>query len=147
MLEKLFKFQIDNNIELEYMFKGSKIVVLDTDFVNLKEPLSFSCIDQLMKVILRLKDNLYLSKDYENVFFLNSVCTEKKSDNDEVVDNVIPFPQKEWSQIKLAPSDPHELARACLCVNNIHKPHTEQSEEYKKLHAKGFVSYRTYMEE
>jgi hypothetical protein len=77
MLEKLFKFQIDNNIELEYMFKGSKIVILDTDFVKLNEPLSFSCIDQLMKVVIRLKENLKLSKDYDNVFFLNSVVLKK----------------------------------------------------------------------
>ena len=57
MLERLFQFQIDNNIELEYSFQGTKIILLGTSFISISKPVSFNNLDELERFILELRDS------------------------------------------------------------------------------------------
>lgn len=147
MLEELVKFQLNNNIELEYYFKGTHIIVTNLNFAELNAPMCFDLfpLDNLKETILSMKENLTLSNDYDNVVPLNAQFKNITEELDEIPDNVIFFPNKK-PQIQLTKSDPNELARAVLCINNIGKPVHEQDENYKKLHKYGICSYYGYKE-
>jgi hypothetical protein len=142
MLDRLFKYQKDNDIELEYFFRGSRIVVTNTSFAELDENVEFSDIESLELYVDDLRKSISFSGD-TNVLFLNKKNIKIKDKDVEA--DVLPFKRKEVGFV-LEKSNPDELARAVLCVNNIYKPIHAQSQEYKDLHKEGIVSYKNYKE-
>ena len=145
MLERLFQFQIDNNIELEYSFQGTKIILLGTSFISISKPVSFNNLDELERFILELRDSYNASLNNSNVIFLGRGFEEKEIKEESSMAEIIQFPNIK-PKYKLAESDPDELSRAVLCINNLYKAHSEQDDEYKKLHDQGIASFKSYKE-
>lgn len=143
MLERLFKFQRENEIELEYYFKGYNIVVVDSNLISFNSPISFSNIDQLEEFVLNSINNL--KRQNLNVIPLHNNFKESIVEDQDYGAKILEFPKKK-NKFVLEKSDPNDLARACLCVNNIREPITSQSEEYKNLHKDGILSFHSYKE-
>lgn len=149
LVERLINFQRENNIELEWNFKGSGFIVYSACFAEFAAPLIFNDLDLMFKKILQLKEMKEVSME-SNVFALNSFLKVKEDDFVEENEGgvVLQFPIKESRKprIELEASDPNELARAVLCINNLRKPITDQDEEYRNLHKDGISSFKNFKE-
>ena len=80
------------------------------------------------------KDILNIKEDSNIVpMFFRKTDDKEEIEEDAFCDNVIDFPIKKKINFFSDMTDA-QWSRAVLCMNNIHKPVTEQDEEYKKLH-------------
>ena len=138
MLKDLFKFQNDNKIILTYFFEGNKIIVSKTNFTNLNVARSYSSIEELKIDILMLKESIEKINENENVHSMFGEIQPYISEEIIPAQNVINFP-KRTNFIK--ESNKFEMDRALLCINNIHRPHTDQNPKYIELHKDGRKSF------
>lgn len=133
-------FRYENN---EYLLEQISIISIPCVRVYKSYEHMVNDTAKILKVI-KAGDNVY-SLVFQNEDFNSinktSLQEDPNVDNDNVIplfkDNEFSLKNKKREGIQLAESDPKELERACLFVNNVYKVRSEQSEEYIKFTSKG----------
>ena len=119
------------NVNINYKYENGSYILDKISGYNFNFNLSFSSIEDFVKVI---KNILNIKEDSNIVpMFFRKTDDKEEIEEDAFCDNVIDFPIKKKINFFSDMTDA-QWSRAVLCMNNIHKPVTEQHEEYKKLH-------------
>jgi len=119
------------NVNINYKYENGSYILDKISGYNFNFNLSFSSIEDFVKVI---KNILNIKEDSNIVpMFFRKTDDKEEIEEDAFCDNVIDFPIKKKINFFSDMTDA-QWSRAVLCMNNIHKPVTEQDEEYKKLH-------------
>lgn len=133
---KIRKVQRELNIELNVQAVGLNFILNEISSINIPGPIRCSSVDELIRVVKKLDNQASVQEEDSNVVYLYSKNEEERSFGNDC--EIIQFPKKEKTAYseqgyQLAESDPKDMERALLFINNMYKTRDKYPAELEKI--------------